>query len=183
MYKTIMISILPFSPAHFSILSGWFTTEAELVQWGGPKLIFPLDDAQMLAMLDEGKTTPPARLCWMAEQDNVYIGHAQLAFDWKNGNATLGRVGIAPSVRGQGLAEPMLRLVLAQAFAFSTIMRVELNVFTFNTPAIRTYQRLGFVTEGTRRSCTPVAQDRWDGMIMSMLRSEYTDLNKNTPSS
>jgi len=168
-----MISILPFSPVHFSILSSWFTTEAELVQWGGPKLTYPLDDAQMQAMLDEGKISPPARLCWMAEHKGEWVGHAQLAFDWRNGNATLGRVGIAPSARGRGLAEPMLRLVLAQAFTFSNIMRVELNVFTFNTPAVRTYQRLGFITEGIRRSCTLVGKERWDGMIMSLLRSEY----------
>lgn len=170
-----MISLLPFTSEHFSVLPAWFNSEAELIQWGGPRLTYPLDVAQMQAMLDEGKTDPPTRLCWMAEQDGALIGHAQLAFDWRNGNTTLGRVGVAPAWRGKRLAEPMLRLVLSQAFSFPHIMRVELNVFTFNTPAIRTYQRLGFVSEGVRRSCTLVGQARWDVMIMGLLKSEIKD--------
>lgn len=46
----------------------------------------------------------------------------------------------------------MLRLVLEEAFARREIERVELNVYTWNTPAIRSYEGLGFKTEGVRRS-------------------------------
>jgi len=67
----------------------------------------------------------------------------------------------------------MLELFLAEAFHYPKIMRLELNVYTFNEAAIRTYERLGFVHEGTRRSSAPVENERWDTSIMAILRSEY----------
>jgi RimJ/RimL family protein N-acetyltransferase len=67
----------------------------------------------------------------------------------------------------------MLGQVVDRAFSFGGIERLELNVFSFNTPAIRAYERLGFVREGVRRSSTRVGLDRWDTVMMGMLRTEY----------
>jgi len=170
------MELRPFTPEHFSALASWFPTEASLIQWGGPKVIHPLDDAQMQAMLDEAAYHPPTRQCWMAFEDEGIVGHAQLAFDWKNGSAVLGRVAIAPECLGRGFAVPMLALVLTEAFRYPEIVRLELNVFSFNTPAIRTYTRLGFLVEGTRRSALAVGNERWDTIIMAMLRSEYSPI-------
>jgi RimJ/RimL family protein N-acetyltransferase len=167
------MKLVPFAPEHFATLAGWFPSQAAIVQWGGPQLLYPLDQTQMQAMLAEGTSNLPARLCWMAALDEEIIGHAQLAFDWRNGNVTLGRVAIAPELRGRGYAVPMLELFLAEAFRYPRIMRLELNVYTFNTAAIRTYERLGFVHEGTRRSSAAVGEERWDTQIMAILRSEY----------
>ncbi|GEM_PF-5770495 len=90
----------------------------------------------------------------MACQDGEAIGHAQLAYDWQDGNARLGRVAIAPAKRGQGLAGPMVRLMMDEAFGTPGVERLELNVYMFNAVAIRTYERLGFKLEGVRRSST-----------------------------
>jgi RimJ/RimL family protein N-acetyltransferase len=110
---------------------------------------------------------------WMAFHDDSPVGHAQLHFDWHNGNGTLARVAIAPKFRGQKLAEPMLKLVMAEAFNYPQLVRLELNVYSFNAPAIHTYKRLGFVEEGIRKSSAAVGDERWDTMIMALLRSEY----------
>ena len=67
----------------------------------------------------------------------------------------------------------MLGLLLDKAFEFLEIERAELNVFAFNTPAIRTYERVGFVKEGMRRSSTRVGLQRWDTVVMSLLRDEW----------
>ena len=170
-----MLTLIPFTPDHFATLPGWFGSEADIVQWGGPLLHFPLSDDQMAAMLAEGRSDPPTRLCWMAQDGDQLVGHAQIALDWRNGNATLGRVAIAPDMRGQGLAVPMLHLMLARAFAFDAIERLELHVYAWNHPAIRSYERLGFTTEGVRLSSVRVGTARWDTAIMRMLRSEWTD--------
>jgi RimJ/RimL family protein N-acetyltransferase len=168
-----MMQLIPFSPQHFSTLASWFPSEAAIIQWGGPKLYYPLDLPQMEAMLVERQCDPPSRLCWMAVLDNTLIGHIQLAFDWPHGNVSVGRVAIAPEQRGHGYAKPMLKLVLAEAFSYSQIMRLELNVYSFNLPAIRTYEQVGFIYEGTRRSSIAVNGERWDTNLMSILRSEY----------
>lgn len=167
-----MLRIIPFAPEHFATLTSWFGSEADLIQWGGPAVTFPLNAAQLQVMLDE-RDKSPARLCWMAADDDQIVGHAQLAFDWRNGNASLGRVAVAPHARGRGIAAPMLRLVVEEAFSCGEIERVELNVYAQNAPAIRTYERLGFVAEGTRRGSARVGDERWDTMIMGLLRTEW----------
>jgi RimJ/RimL family protein N-acetyltransferase len=161
------------SAAEAPTLMNWFASEREVVQWGGPRVRFPLDDEQLRAIVDESQTEPATRLCWMARRDRELIGHAQLALDWRNGTASIGRVAIAPERRGQGLARPMVELVLAAAFALDDIERVELGVYSWNALAIATYKRLGFQVEGTRRASTRIGNECWDSTIMSLLRAEY----------
>lgn len=108
----------------------------------------------------------------MARRDLELVGHAQIALDWRNGNANIGRVAIAPRCREKRLAGPMMHLVLREAFAIEEIERVGLNVYVWNMAAIATYQRLGFRSEGVRRSSTRVGTQRWDSMMMSLLRAE-----------
>lgn len=166
-----MLRLVAFAPLHFAELAGWFTNEREIVQWGGPGVSFPLDTRQAQAMIDDSDR--PARRCWMVASGAELVGHAQLGFDWRNGVATLGRVAVAPAARGRRLALPMLKLVLEQAFARGDIERVELSVYPWNATAIRVYERLGFVAEGTKRSAVRVGTERWDNAIMGLLRAEW----------
>jgi RimJ/RimL family protein N-acetyltransferase len=168
-----MINLAPFTEAHFDTLIGWFSTEAEAVQWAGATVTFPLDHEQLQLMLSQTRQQPMQRLAWMAMVGDRPVGHVQLAFDWRNGIGRLARVGIAPIERGRGYSGTMLGQVVDRAFAFDGIERLELNVFSFNTPAIRAYERLGFVKEGVRRSSTRVGAERWDTVMMGLLRSEY----------
>lgn len=167
------MEIRDFGRNDFHQLASWFHSDEEVVQFGGPQLTYPLDDKQMEAMLSETGTDPIKRKCWMGIQDGEPVGHAQLGFDWRNGNATMQRVAIAPEHRGKKLAAPMLGLVVDYVFNIPEIFRLDLYVYAFNTPAIRTYQSLGFVLEGTRRAATRVGNDRWDSYVLSMLRPEY----------
>ena len=167
-----MPSLVPFTASHFDLLLGWFPTRTDLVQWGGPMLDFPLSPAQLEGMVEDGRSDPPTRLCWMAENEGELVGDVQLAFDWRNGNALLSRVAIAPDMRGRGLAAPMIELAIGEAFRFAAMERLELNVYTWNAPAIRTYERLGFTPEGVRRASALVDGERWDTAMMSLLRTE-----------
>lgn len=117
----------------------------------------------------------------MACRDGSPVGHAQLAYDWRDGNARLGRVAIAPAERGQGLARPMVALLIDEAFKTPGIERLELNVYMFNEPAIRTYQALGFTLEGVRRSSTQAGAQRWDTGMMGLLRSEWRGAQPASP--
>ncbi|MCL2892518.1 GNAT family N-acetyltransferase [Brenneria tiliae] len=168
------LRLIPFTEQHFSILADWFFNEKEVVQWGGTTLYYPLNEAQFNAMLIETKTTPPNRLCWMLEDHaGELCGHCQLAFDWRNGTAIIGRVVISPKRQGSGLAAPMIRKVLEKAFSYADIERTELNVYTWNKKAIKIYTRVGFIAEGIRRSSARVGNERWDTKIMSILRDEW----------
>ena len=168
-----MLELIPFSDAHLQCLAGWFSSEREVAQWGGSALSFPLDVGRLRAMIDGPGSVRPDRLCWMAEYGGRLIGHAQLCLDWHNGNAALSRVVVAPDARGRRLAVPMLEQVIAKAFAFPSMERIDLNVFDWNIPAVRTYERLGFIREGLRRSYMRVGDERWDMMLMGLLRADW----------
>ena len=173
----MVFRLVPLAPAHFSLLCSWFTSEADVVRWGGTGVRFPLDARQLSMMLDDRQVEFPERLCWMVQDaTGTCVGHAQLVFDWRNGNARLARVAIAPAARGRGLARPMLALVVAEAFDHSGIERVELDVFASNMPAIRTYEALGFTHEGVRRSSARVGAERWDAAGMGLLRAEWQNI-------
>jgi RimJ/RimL family protein N-acetyltransferase len=170
-----MFQLVPFSRADFEPLASWFSNQAELTQWGGSAVIYPLRADQLEPMLAEGDDGSAVRRSWMIKnEDGTSIGHAQLLFfDWRHGNATLGRVAIAPHERGKGLARPMLERVITEGFTTFGLERLELNVYSFNLAAIRTYERLGFTHEGMRRSSVRVGTERWDTVIMGLLRAEW----------
>jgi RimJ/RimL family protein N-acetyltransferase len=164
--------IRPLTRDDFPAIVTWFPDEAALVQWGGPDVTFPLDGSQLDTMMAEGIGERPRRRLWIAELEASLVAHAQVALDWRHGVARLARVCVAPTRRGSGLALPFLRRVIDATFAEPIFARLELNVYTFNAPAIRTYEKLGFVAEGVRRSSVRVGGERWDTAMFALLRSE-----------
>lgn len=169
---TTELQVRPFVQADFSTLMGWFPDEAALVQWGGPEVSFPLDAAQLDRMSAESLRSPPGRALWTGWLGEQRVAHAQVALDWRHGVARLGRVCLSPGHRGLGLAVPFLERVIGQVFAAPVFERLELNVYTFNDAAIRTYLKLGFRQEGVRPSAVKVGTDRWDTAVFGMLRAE-----------
>ena len=83
------------------------------------------------------------------------------------------RIALAPAARGRGLGSAALRLVLAHAFGPLGLHRVSLEVFDFNTRAIRAYEKVGFRHEGRMRDAL-----WWDGrphdtLLMAALAPEW----------
>ncbi|HEV7317091.1 MAG TPA: GNAT family protein [Ensifer sp.] len=166
-----------FTQRYVAEILDWFASLEAVVQWGGTDLSHPLDAAQIEAMLAETTGAEPARSMLAGLADGKLAGHAQVALDWKNGVGRLSRVAINPRMRGQGLAQPFLREVANRFFANPAFERLELNVYTFNDAAVRTYRSLGFREEGVRRSSAKVGNARWDTAIYGLLRSEWTPPN------
>ncbi|MDK1374302.1 MULTISPECIES: GNAT family protein [unclassified Sinorhizobium] len=164
-----------FAKEHARDLPAWFPTLQSLIQWGGPDVRFPLDKGQIEGMVAETSGFEAKRWIFSGLVRGVVAGHAQVALDWQNGVARLSRVAVNPLFRGQGLARPFLRLVVQRVFAAPVFERLELNVYTFNGAAIRTYLGLGFIEEGVRRSSVKVGDERWDTAIYGLLRSELPE--------
>lgn len=95
------------------------------------------------------------------------------AIDRVNGQAEFA-IGLAKSVmRDRGYGTEAARLVLDFGFHDLRLHRVYLDVFAFNTPAIRLYERLGFVHEATLREAEQQHGRRVDVLLMSILREEW----------
>jgi len=164
------ITVQPARREDLQVLPGWFSTEAELIQWGGPQLHFPLDESQLAAMWAEYRDTPPRRLIWSGHGAGTGIlAHAQAVLNWPGKTARLARIGLAPAQRGQGLAQHFLATVVMRLAELESFTRLELNVYSFNQPAIRLYERLGFTTEDIAPATAAAAKQGWQ--VMRMARS------------
>jgi RimJ/RimL family protein N-acetyltransferase len=157
-------------------LVSWIANERELLAWGGPYFDAPLSCAAIQNLIKEHKGQNPPRECWAGTNaDGEFVATFQLTFNYRSGQAGLGRVLIKPEYRGGGLARERLCLAEQLAFRRPEINRLELRVFTFNFVAISAYERAGFITEGIARETARFGDSYWDIRIMSKLRSERED--------
>jgi RimJ/RimL family protein N-acetyltransferase len=143
-------------------LPNWFPSLKKLIEWGGPKLQFPLDQPQLAAMLAESETTPAGRLLWSGLLPNgELVAHAQAVLDWQRQTARLARIAVSPRYRGARLAAPFLSQMITALERETGIQSLELNVYTFNTPAIRLYEHLGFRPAETQLARVQVEGQDW----------------------
>lgn len=96
------------------------------------------------------------------------VGH-----DWLAHNAWVG-IGIGePDYRSKGYGTEAMNMILKFAFHAQNLHRVNLGVFGFNTRAVRSYEKCGFKYEGTEREYIFKEDQRWDMLMMGVLRSEW----------
>lgn len=74
---------------------------------------------------------------------------------------------------GRGLGSEATALMLGHAFENLGLHRVGLSVFSYNTRAIRAYEKVGFHHEGRLRDAIQRDGRYWDEIQMSILREEW----------
>ena len=82
------------------------------------------------------------------------------------------RIG-EPAYRGNGYGTEAVELLLDFAFKDLNLQRVHLHVFKNNEPALRSYEKFGFVREGVLRKAAHIDGKYVDVMVMGILREEY----------
>jgi len=83
------------------------------------------------------------------------------------------RIGLAgPALYGRGFGTEMTRLVLDHAFDTVGLHRVELEVYAHNPRAQRVYEKCGFRVEGRRRDALLWEGERYDAVLMAVLRTD-----------
>lgn len=79
------------------------------------------------------------------------------------------------SAQGKGYGYEVMSLLLRFAFNELNLHRVQLSVFGYNTRAIRLYEKLGFVREGTQREGMRRDGQRFDLYYYGMLEHEWRE--------
>jgi RimJ/RimL family protein N-acetyltransferase len=74
---------------------------------------------------------------------------------------------------GNGYGTDALRVMLRYAFNELNLRRVGLIVFEYNPRAIRSYEKVGFISEGRIRGAILREGRRWDWLYMGLLREEW----------
>ncbi|KAI1323366.1 putative GNAT family acetyltransferase [Xylariaceae sp. FL0255] len=77
--------------------------------------------------------------------------------------------------QGKGYGGEAIRWALWWSFQMAGLHRVQIQAFSFNTGAMKLYERLGFREEGRLRDHMWFAGEWHDGLIYGMLEHEWRD--------
>ncbi len=167
----------PFERADFDRLLGWVPDAQFLMLWSGPFFAPPLDSDQLEVYYQSGQLDPPMRKIYKAADcdSGAIVGHIELNnIDWRNLSATVSKVLVGEkSFQRQGAGTQMVDRLIEIAFGEMGLHRLELRVFDFNRPAIRCYEKNGFIIEGHLRDYRRVDGAYWSSYLMSILESDW----------
>jgi RimJ/RimL family protein N-acetyltransferase len=120
--------------------------------------------------LDEG-----AGELLVIEHDGAVVGGVRwVLVNRRSRIADITTLMLDPAARGRGLAVAAVRELAARLFAARGLHRLEAEVYGFNGPARRVFERAGFVYEGVRRRAYDRAGDWQDGVRFGLLDEEFT---------
>jgi RimJ/RimL family protein N-acetyltransferase len=92
--------------------------------------------------------------------------------DHKNRHALFGIFIGDPRHRGKGLGTEATAMVVRYAFDTLNLNRVWLHVYEDNKPAIRAYEKVGFVREGVLRADSFRRGRYWNTVVMGVVRAD-----------
>lgn len=106
--------------------------------------------------------------------DDTLIGMLEINRVMRQARHCMFWIGIGePTYRGSGYGSDAIRILLRFAFQEMNLNRVGLEVMSYNTRAIATYERLGFQHEGRQREMVFRDGVYYDILLMSILHREW----------
>ncbi len=98
--------------------------------------------------------------------------------NWKDRIAEAGIVIGEKEYHNKGYGTEALNILLEYGFNTVNLNRIELLVYEYNTRAIKSYKKVGFVEEGRKRQFIWNDGKYYDALIMSILAKEWEEKNK-----
>jgi RimJ/RimL family protein N-acetyltransferase len=134
----------------------------------------PLTDEQAKGWVDNIASHPAA---WVIEHQGRAIGEI-LIDNFVEADQRAGLIiGILDkSALGKGLGTEAIRAVAEFCFDVLGLHKLSMRVLSFNTRAIRAYERVGFVREGLERESAFIGGTWYDDMIVGLLKRDFDTL-------
>ena len=140
----------------------------------------PTRARQIREFLEKEQSEDPATIIFSVRTlvDDRLIGFVVFAgINWQHGD-TFVAIGIGdPAFRGSGYGTDAMRVMLRYGFMELNLQRIQLDVFSYNERAIKSYLKAGFVEEGRQRGMLQRDGRRWDFIYMGILRDEWLAKN------
>lgn len=164
------IKLENFSETDFETLISWVKDEKELMQFAGPIFSFPLTKEQLRSYIAD---TERYAFKIIHSATNTTIGHCE-AYKTDDQNSRLGRILIGDKkFRGKGYGTLLTKLLTGWIFDNLQVSFVDLNVYDFNTSAIKSYENVGFKIVGINETTTLVSNENWTSYKMRVDRENF----------
>jgi len=111
--------------------------------------------------------------------NDSFLGYIDLNdISWNNKVANLS-IGIgAKDARGKGYGTEAMNLILQFGFHELNLHRIQLNVLSYNEPAIALYEKVGFTREGCYREFVQRDGQKYDMYLYGILYPEWLKIQK-----
>lgn len=137
------------------------------------RMAYPPSVEEMGEWLKEPSSDEPMFAICRREDDRMVGWCGFKDVRWSSRHA-LFAIGIGDAeMRGHGYGIDGTRLLLRYGFMEMNLNCIALEVFSFNAPAIATYEKLGFRHDGTMRAYLYRDGEYHDMHLMSLLYSEW----------
>ncbi|AWG21579.1 hypothetical protein FFWV33_08560 [Flavobacterium faecale] len=158
-----MIQIEKFTTVDFQRFIDWIESEEMMLQFCGTLFTYPVTHEQLAAYV-KIENTQAFKIT--NTQTQLVIGHAEI-FCEKPITAKLCRILIAdPIARGQGLGKAIIQKLTNYCLETLKVDQIELNVYDWNTAAIRCYENSGFKVNPSKTSTTIYKDSEWTAINM-----------------
>ncbi|MFD1630782.1 GNAT family N-acetyltransferase [Pseudopedobacter beijingensis] len=158
-----MVILQPFERKDFDRLIDWVNSEKDLVQFAGKLFEYPLTVAQLERYVGDRN-----RFAFkvIAQQNKEVIGHAEIYRESVE-EARLCRILIGnPAYRGKGIGKAIVKELLDFALSNFNVEYIDLNVYNWNTSAIKCYENMGFKVNPLKTSTIVVGGEDWIALNM-----------------
>ena len=155
----------------FQALQRWAGDERTHQLWCAGRIPYPLERESFdsfLANLDRARGERPFVA---AGEDGTSVGFFCAPTRIAEGEAMLKFIIIAPECRGRGIGREMVSRAAARIFAGTNAEAVQLNVFSVNAPAIRCYEKAGFVKRRITENAFAFHDELWGRCNMAVSRA------------
>lgn len=170
-----MIKLEQFTNKDFSRLISWVKSEEELIQFAGPLFAYPLTEDQLEKYL-ENRNTNAYKIVEQSSQK--VIGHCEIYLT--ETSAKLCRILIGEkSFRGKGFGFEVVTLLVEKCFNEFSYSQAELNVYDWNSSAIKCYEKAGFVVNTNKSKTIAVGGNLWKSNNMTLTKKDWIVLRQN----
>jgi len=168
----IMIKLEQFDETDFDRLISWVDSEEFMLQFAGPIFTFPLTTDQLeLYISDENRFAFKV----VDSDTSDVIGHCEVYYS-ANRVARLCRILLGyKNLRGQGIGEEIVRRLVEFSFDKLDALTIELNVYEWNTSAIKCYEKVGFVVNPLISNTTKFKNHDWTSLNMILDKLDWKE--------
>jgi RimJ/RimL family protein N-acetyltransferase len=160
-----MIKLEPFTEKDFERLTAWVDSKELLITIAGNYFSYPLTAHQLRAYLDDEKSYS---FNIIDTDENKIIGHAEIC---KSSYEIfkIDKLLIGDTIsRGKKLCRPIMQALVDYAFIQLHASVIELYVFNWNIPAIKCYEKTGFVINADKTSLFEAGDKKWTALNMTI---------------